>query len=271
MERFQRKIYPLLTPRAITMSPGFPVPLLPHLTLCLAVSLAEEVGPTHFAYLRVPDRVPRFLPLDAGEYVPVEDVIRANVAAFYPERRVAGVHLFRLTRAAEIDLDEKSGTFSARRSEKQSVAAGRIPWSASRSSEPCHRRYGIGSAGSCVCERGAEGSGVSDGDVYEVDGMLDLRSLRELTAAPVPKGRFPPIVSRDPSPGTPRSGSGSKPAMCSCITPTTDFRASVVRFFAEAADDPLVSSIRVTLYRVGEAPDRRCAVARACAGRRSCC
>ena len=107
MERFHREIFPLLTPRAITMSPGFPVPLLPHLTLCLAVLLAEEAGPTHFAYLRVPDRLPRFLPLDAGAFIPVEDVIRANVAAFYPERRVAGVHLFRLTRAAEIDLDEE--------------------------------------------------------------------------------------------------------------------------------------------------------------------
>ena len=41
--------------------------------------------------------------------------------------------------------------------------------------------------------------------------------------------------------------------MCWCITPTTISRASVVRFFAEAADDPFVSSIRVTLYRVGEA------------------
>jgi polyphosphate kinase len=253
MERFQREIYPLLTPRAITMSPGFPVPLLPHLTLCLAVSLADEAGPTHFAYLRVPDRVPRFLPLDAGEFIPVEDVIRANVAAFYPERRVAGVHLFRLTRAAEIDLDEEeSGDLLQAIGE---AVGGRrsnpvVRLEVERAMPP-HVRDRI--RWELRFERGAEGSGVADGDVYEVDGMLDLRSLRELTAAPIPDGRFPPLVSRDPFARDATIWRRLEAGDVLVHHPYEDFRASVVRFFAEAADDPHVSSIRVTLYRVGDA------------------
>src|SRR6185295_15247267 len=117
-----------------------------------------------------------------------------NVAAFYPERRVAGVHLFRLTRAAEIDLDEEeSGDLLQAIGE---AVGGRrsnpvVRLEVERAMPPQVRdriRWEL------RFERGAEGSGVSDGDVYEVDGMLDLRSLRELTAAPVPEGRFPPLV-----------------------------------------------------------------------------
>jgi polyphosphate kinase len=252
MERFHREIFPLLTPRAITMSPGFPVPLLPHLTLCLAVLLADEAGPVHFAYLRIPERLPRFLPLDGQDLIPVEEVVRANIAAFYPERRVAGVYLFRLTRAAEIDLDEgESGDLlqaigeavGGRRSnsvvrlevdrEMPQQVRDRIRW---------EMRF----------ERGAEGAGVSDGDVYEVDGMLDLRSLRELGAVPVPGGRFPPVASRDPFAKDTSLWKRLESGDVLVHHPYEDFGASVVRFFTEAADDPLVTSMRVTLYRVGE-------------------
>ena len=253
MERFHREIFPLLTPRAITMSPGFPVPLLPHLTLCLAVSLPDEAGPTHFAYLRIPDRVPRFLPLDGGEVTPVEDVVRANAAAFYPERSVGGAHLFRLTRAAEIDLDEEeSGDLLQAIGE---AVGGRrsnpvVRLEVERDMPPQIRdriRWEL------RFERGAEGSGVADGDVYEVDGMLDLRSLRELTNVPIPDGRFPPLSTKDPFAGDASVWQRLDRGDVLVHHPYEDFASSVVRFFAEAADDPRVSSIRVTLYRVGEA------------------
>jgi polyphosphate kinase len=102
-------------------------------------------------------------------------------------------------------------------------------------------------------ERGAEGSGVSDGDVYEVDGMLDLRSLRELGGADIPGGRFPPLASLDPFAKDASIWQRLESGDVLVHHPYEDFGASVVRFFAEAAEDPLVTSVRVTLYRVGEA------------------
>lgn len=253
LERFHREIFPLLTPRAITMSPGFPVPLLPHLTLCLAVSLHDAGGPTHFAYLRIPDRLPRFLPTGrAGESIAVEAVVRANIAAFYPERTISGVHVFRLTRAAEIDLDDRE---AGNLLQAVGEAVG------GRASNPVIRlevERGMPRAvrdrirWELRFERGAEGSGVADGDVYEVEGMLDLRGLRELAAEPVPGGRFPLLAGRNPFARDVEMWQRLQAGDVLLHHPYDDFGASVVRFFAEAADDPLVVSIRLTLYRVGE-------------------
>ena len=111
-EQFQREIFPLVTPRAITVSPGFPVPVMPHLNPLIAVMLHDgQTGPAHFAYLRLPDRIPRFLPVpDSNDLILLEEVVRDNLRLVYPDRRIEGAWLFRLTRAAELDLsDEDAG------------------------------------------------------------------------------------------------------------------------------------------------------------------
>ncbi|MGH7498015.1 MAG: polyphosphate kinase 1 [Gemmatimonadales bacterium] len=254
LERFHREIFPLLTPRAITISPGFPVPLLPHLTLCLAVSLSDaDAGATHFAYLRIPDRLPRFLPAgDDGSLIPVEEVVRANVAAFYPERAITGVHLFRLTRAAEIDLDEEDAgdLLQAMREAVGGRASNAVVRLEVEQRMPREVRDRI--RWELRFERHAEGAGLADGDVYEVDGMLDLRSLRELGGAAVPNGRFVPHTGRDPFANDSDIWHRLRAGDVLVHHPYDDFAASVVRFFSEAADDPSVTSIRITLYRVGD-------------------
>ncbi|MEO7986921.1 MAG: polyphosphate kinase 1, partial [Gemmatimonadales bacterium] len=253
-EQFHRDIFPLVTPRAITISPGFPVPLLPQLTLCLAVSLVDDdAGPTHFAYLRIPERVPRFVSIGAsGDLIPVEEIVRVNVAAFYPGRTIAGVHLFRLTRAAEIGLEDRDAgdLLQAMREavgERASNAVVRLEIEKQMPEAVRDRiRWEL------RFERHAEGAGLSDGDLYEVDGMLDLRSLRELTGASVPGGRFPPLAGRDPFKGDAAVWQRLEAGDVLVHHPYDDFTASVVRFFSEAADDPAVISIHLTLYRVGE-------------------
>ena len=253
-ERFHREIFPLVTPRAITVSPGFPVPLLPHLTLCLAVSLADvEPGPTHFAYLRIPDRIPRFLRVDeGGDVIPVEEVVRANIAAFYPERTIASVHLFRLTRAAEIDLDDQeSGDLLQAVGEavggRASNAVVRLEVEREMPREVRDRiRWEL------RFERRAEGVALTDGDVYDVDGLLDLRALRQLTDTPIAGGRFAPLEARDPFLNDRDIWQRLRAGDVLVHHPYEDFAASVVRFFSEAADDQLVESIRLTLYRIGD-------------------
>lgn len=254
VERFHRDMFPLVTPRAITISPGFPVPLLPHLTLCLAVSLTDDdAGPTHFAYLRLPERLPRFFPVgDSGGVIPVEEVVRTNVAAFYPGRTIAGVHLFRLTRAAEIDLEDQDAgdLLQAMREAVGGRASNAVVRLEVEKEMPESVRDRI--RWELRFERRAEGTGLSDGDVYAVDGMLDLRSLRELASANVPGGRFPPLQGRDPFRADAAIWQRLEAGDVLVHHPYDDFAASVVRFFSEAADDPAVASIRLTLYRVGE-------------------
>ena len=111
-EQFQREIFPLVTPRAITVSPGFPVPVMPHLNPLIAVMLHDgQTGPAHFAYLRLPDRIPRFLPVpDSNDLILAGGSGPQQPPSGLPRRRIEGAWLFRLTRAAELDLsDEDAG------------------------------------------------------------------------------------------------------------------------------------------------------------------
>jgi polyphosphate kinase len=252
--QFQREIFPLLTPRAITVSPGFPVAVMPHLTPLVAVVLEDaQTGPLHFAYLRLPERIPRFLPIpDSSDLIPLEAVVRANLRLLYPDRRIEGAWLFRLTRAAELDLsDEDAGNLlqaieeSVGRRALNPIVRVEVERAMP---QPVRERL----LWELRFERGAGAGSVREQDLVEIDGLLDLRSLRELMGAPVPGGRFPPFEGRNPWPGNRDLWSMLRQRDVLVYHPFESFADSTVRFFAEAADDPAVVAIRLTLYRVGE-------------------
>ncbi len=253
-EQFQREIFPLLTPRAITVSPGFPVPVMPHLTPLIAVVLQDSrTGPLHFAYLRLPERIPRFLPIpDSSDFIPLEDVVRGNLHLVYPERRIEGAWVFRLTRAAELDLsDEDAGNLLQAIEE----SVGRRALNAIVRVEvervmpqPLRERL----LWELRFERGADAGAVREQDLVEIDGMLDLRALRELMGAPVPGGRFPAFEGRNPWAGDRDLWSRLRQRDALVYHPYEGFADSTARFFSDAADDPAVVAIRLTLYRVGE-------------------
>ncbi|HEY7503676.1 MAG TPA: polyphosphate kinase 1 [Gemmatimonadales bacterium] len=252
--QFQREIFPLVIPRAITVSPGFPVPVMPHLSPLIAVMLHDaQTGPAHFAYLRLPDRIHRFLAVpDSSDLILLEDVVRSNLQLVYPDRRIEGAWLFRLTRAAELDLsDEDAGNLLQAIEE----SVGR------RAVNPIVRvevERGMPQAlrerllWELRFEREADAGSVRERDLAEIDGMLDLRALRELTGAPVPGGRYPPFEGRNPWPSSADIWSMLRERDSLVYHPYERFADSTARFFADAAEDPAVVAIRLTLYRIGE-------------------
>jgi polyphosphate kinase len=252
--QFQREIFPLLTPRAITVSPGFPVPVMPHLTPLLAVVLQDSrTGPLHFAYLRLPERIPRFLPIpDSSDFILLEDVVRANLHLVYPERQIEGAWVFRLTRAAELDLaDEDAGNLLQAIEE----SVGRRALNAIVRVEvervmpqPLRERL----LWELRFERGADAGAVREQDLVEIGGMVDLRSLRELMGAPVTNGRFPAFEGRAPWAGERDLWAMLRQRDALVYHPYERFADTTARFFSDAADDPAVVAIRLTLYRVGE-------------------
>ncbi len=253
-ERFRREIFPLITPRAITVSPGFPVAVMPQLALLLAVLLQDaETGPTHVAYLRLPERLPRFLPVpDSDDRIALEEVIRANLGALYPRRQVDGAWPFRITRAAELELEEEeAGNLlqaieeSVQRRVLNPVVRVEVERDMPR---PVRERL----LWELRFERGAEAATVGESDLLEVDGMLDLRALRELAALPVPEGHYPRFEGRDPWSGEPDLWAMLRRRDVLVYHPFESFAATTVRFFTDAAADPAVVAIRLTLYRVGE-------------------
>ncbi len=110
---FDERVFPVLTPLAIDK--GHPFPYISNLSLSLAVELEEtsaaEGDVSHFARVKIPPLLPRFVPLEsapAGQrwYVMLEDVVAHNLEALFPGLRVIASHAFRVTRDADLDLQE---------------------------------------------------------------------------------------------------------------------------------------------------------------------
>ncbi|HYN69642.1 MAG TPA: RNA degradosome polyphosphate kinase, partial [Candidatus Eisenbacteria bacterium] len=103
--RFLEEIFPVLTPLAV--DPGHPFPYISTLTLSLAIELRDPLsGEQHFARVKVPAVLPRFLGVEASTYVPVEQVIAANLDLLFSGMEVLGANLFRVTRNADLAIEE---------------------------------------------------------------------------------------------------------------------------------------------------------------------
>ena len=104
-EQFESQIFPVLTPLAV--DPGHPFPYISNLSLSLAVEVRDPVlGTVHFARVKVPKRLPRWMPVPgrAHEFVPLEQVIGANLEALFPGMEILGWYAFRVTRYSDLEF-----------------------------------------------------------------------------------------------------------------------------------------------------------------------
>ena len=107
---FEAQVFPVLTPLAF--DPGHPFPFISNLSMNLAVRVRHG-GRIKFARVKVPDMLPRLVPLPAGlapfagtTFVFLEDVIRRNIRALFPGTQVEGAHLFRVIRDTDMVIQE---------------------------------------------------------------------------------------------------------------------------------------------------------------------
>ncbi|MBI4265724.1 MAG: polyphosphate kinase 1 [Acidobacteria bacterium] len=107
---FAREICPVLTPLAF--DPGHPFPLVSSLSKNFAV-VVRHGGRTKFARVKVPDVLPRFVPIPEAlspstglTFAFVEDVIRANIQELFPGTQVKGAHLFRIVRDTDLEIEQ---------------------------------------------------------------------------------------------------------------------------------------------------------------------
>ena len=112
---FKTDIWPVLTPLAF--DPGHPFPYISNLSHSLAVVVRHN-GRTKFARVKVPDRLPRFVPLPerlcvgpsperpCQTFVFLEDVIRLNISELFPGAQVRSAHLFRIVRDTDMVIQE---------------------------------------------------------------------------------------------------------------------------------------------------------------------
>ena len=95
----------MLTPLAV--DPGHPFPYISTLSLSIAVGLRDpETGERRFARVKVPAGLPRLFEVGPDKYVLLDQVIEANLDALFPGMEILEPHLFRVTRNADIAIEE---------------------------------------------------------------------------------------------------------------------------------------------------------------------
>ena len=103
---FVERVFPVLTPLAV--DPGHPFPYISNLSLNLAVWLRDPSDRrSKFARVKVPPLLQRFLPTeDSSTFVPLEDVISANLDLLFPGMEILAHYPFRVTRATDLEFDD---------------------------------------------------------------------------------------------------------------------------------------------------------------------
>jgi polyphosphate kinase len=244
------RIRAMVTP--LVADPSQPFPHIRNLRPAIAV-VGREVasGAELFIAIELPGDLPRFLPLAVGDrFVVLEDAIRASLPALYPGLDVSGAFMFRVTRSATLDLDDKPRDILR----AVEVSVTRRPFQEVVRLE-CETAMPPAVLQRLLREFANEMEGLSvlgEEDVYAVGGLLDLSSLGELAALDKPELKFPPLEGR----------SRIRPDDCMLdharrrdlllSFPQDDFEKSVERFLHEAADDPDVVEIRITVYRTSK-------------------
>jgi len=106
VELFKERIFPVLTPLAV--DPAHPFPYISNLSLNLAVMVRDpERQQPRFARVKVPALLPRFMALPDGKrFVPLEQVIALHLAVLFPGMEIVSNHFFRVTRDADLDVDD---------------------------------------------------------------------------------------------------------------------------------------------------------------------
>ena len=250
---FARNIQPILTPLAVDSE--HPFPFISNLGLNLAVSIPQG-GDTRFVRIKVPGNRPRWIPLaDRPGFVPIEQVIAANLDLLYPGSPPAAVHVFRVTRGAEGDVDPGDGAGDAPLMEPGSIIR-------QVSSELKARRFAgvvrLQVDGAMPDDQVAWLSrqlGIGPDDVYPTRAPLGVSDLQHLDGPDRDDLRDHPHepVDHPRLAGLPNSSSAifDEIARGDVLLhhPYQSFDGSVLRFLNSAAADPAVLAIKLTIYR----------------------
>jgi polyphosphate kinase len=249
---FQERIFPVLTPLAV--DPGHPFPYISNLSLNLAVIVSDpDTRERRFARVKVPPLLPGFVVTPDGErFVALDHVIAAHLSALFPGMEIESHHPFRVTRNADLTLEEEEADdlleaveMELRR--RRFGRAVRLEMDEATTDEVRH----------LLCKE----LDLADDDAYAVRGPLDLSGLwavngldrLDLKDEPFAPVIPPRLATADDLPAD--IFSAIRQGDILLHHPYDSFGASVEAFIKQAAEDPRVLAIKQTLYRTsGNSP-----------------
>ena len=103
---FRNRLLPILTP--LLVDPSHPFPLISSLSLSLAVDIRDDEGEWKFVRIKIPGNQPRFVAVDEGVFVPVEQIVSAHLPVLLPGVAIESSSIIRVTRDVEGDRDQES-------------------------------------------------------------------------------------------------------------------------------------------------------------------
>jgi polyphosphate kinase len=242
---FRDRMFPVITP--LSVDPSHPFPYISSLSLNLAAMVRDPMtGQRRFARVKVPPLLERFVALADGQrFVPIEQMLAAHLDSLFPGMEILSHHVFRVTRDADMDVEEDEA-------EDLLEAIETVLVRRRRAASPVRLEVD-GSITEEVRGLLLRELELDPDDVYEVRGLLDLGSLSSLAALDRPELRYEPFT-----PITQRRLDGEAPPDVFGVLqggdvlvhhPYDSFSSSVEAFVEQAASDPDVLAIKQTLYR----------------------
>jgi polyphosphate kinase len=246
---FDSQLSPALTP--LVVDPVHPFPFLSNLSTSLIFHLRDTAhNESMYARVKVPENLKQWVPLESNDapnqkvFVPLHEIIRGNLHKLYSGMTIRSVTLMRLTRDAEVELEENS------EAEIRGMVQDQIR---QRRYEPVIRlEFGPG-ADPAIKELLRERFGLALSELYDMQEELDYGSLFELMGLPFPELREPAWTPLVP-PAFQNVGIFAAIQAGDVLVhhPYESFDASVEAFIHSAADDPQTISIKMTAYRIGD-------------------
>jgi len=242
VEIFNERIFPVLTPLAV--DPAHPFPYISNLSLNLAVVVLDpRSNSPHFARVKVPPILPRFVVMPDGErFVPLEQVIAAHLDQLFPGMEIIDHYPFRVTRNADVNVEEEEAG--------DLLAAVENELSRRRFRQVVRLEVETGMSSEILGLLTRELEITSD-EIIVTDGPLDLAGLWSLYELDRPELKYDAWLGITP----PRFGPGSdvfaaiRDGDILLHHPYDAFGTTVEAFIAQAARDPSVLAIKQTLYR----------------------
>jgi polyphosphate kinase len=246
---FAEQIFPVLTPLAV--GPGRPFPYISNLSLSIGVFVRDPVSEVEtFARVKVPKEVlPRFVPIGDETFVPLESVIARHLGDLFPGMEILRHDYFRVTRDADFTVsDEADDLLRAVEDELRRRRFGEVVrLEVASTMDPDMRGYLI------------EQLAIEESQVTDIDGLLDLNDMMALYEVDGHRGlRYDPWTPEVP-PAFADTDEGDLDVLAVMRSgdqlvhhPYDSFAMTVERFIRQAARDPNVLAIKITVYRTSD-------------------
>ncbi len=255
-EYFSRNIFPVLTPQGVDESHPFPY------ISSLSVNLGAIVKPnkdfnhgnlkhlftdSRFVRIKMPPTLPRLIPIDEDKsrFVPLEEIIAANIEDLFPNMKINKPSLFRVTRDADIEIREDEAGDLLRTMERELLHQRRFSFPV---------RIEVESSMTDKMTSYIAGSiGLTEKDVYRINGYVNIPDLMSLYSIDRPDLKDSPITYSKPA------ALKTQESVFDVIKkqdvfvhhPYTAY-STISDFLEAAAEDEQVRAIKICLYRTGK-------------------